>query len=45
MEPRKLYENLNGGVPFKNLNSKIEVKFLTGMVENLNGKVWNTASS
>ena len=25
---------------FKNLNVKMEVKFLTGKVENLNGKVW-----
>ena len=30
------------GVPywFKNVNAKIEVKSLTGTVENLNGKVW-----
>ena len=27
-------------VPPENLNAKIEVKFLTGTVENLSGKVW-----
>ena len=25
--------------PYENLNAKIEVKFLTGTVENLNGKL------
>ena len=38
-EPRKPYAHLNA-TPFRNLNAKIEVKFFTYTVENLNGKVW-----
>ena len=37
-EPRKPYEYLNA-TPFKNLNAKIEIKFLTCTVENLKGEV------
>ena len=37
--PFTLTVRIFNAYPFKNLNAKIEVKFLTCTVENLNGKV------